>query len=127
MMAHCNHAIIWASTARAEIMMHDLSVHHHPVHPLFLPKDQHGAAEYALSKEQIEFFHEYGYLKGIRILSDEQVEVLRHELAGLLEARAEERDLFYEYKSNESGDPNHVLFHALGAWRIAPDSFDLYS
>ena len=77
--------------ARAEIMTQDLSVHHHPVHPLFLPTDQCAAAEYALSKEQIEFFHEYGYLKGIRILSDEQVEVLRSELAGLLtrEAKSE--------------------------------------
>jgi len=68
-------------------MTQDLSVHHHPVHPLFLAKDQHAAAEYELSKEQVEFFHEYGYLKGIRILSDEQVEVLRSELAGLLDAR----------------------------------------
>jgi len=106
-------------------MMQDLSVHHHPVHPLFLPTNQCAAAEYALSNEQLEFFHEYGYLKRIRILSDEQVEVLRGELAGLLDARGEERDLFYEYNSNESGDPNHVLFHALGAWRIAPGFHDL--
>lgn len=114
-----------ACTAGIKIMTQDLSAHHHPVHPLFLPKDQRAAAEYELSNEQIEFFHEYGYLKGIRILSDEQVEVLRHELAGLLDAGGEERDLFYEYNSNESGDPNHVLFHALGAWRIAPGFHDL--
>src|ERR1700730_15128796 len=98
----------------------DLSLHHHPAHPHFLPARERAAADYSLSNKQIEFFHEQGYLKGIRILSDEQVEVLRDELAGLLDARGEERDLFYEYNSNESGDPNHVLFHALGAWRIAP-------
>jgi len=51
-------------------MTQDLSLHHHPVHPLFLPTDQFAAADYELSKEQIEFFQEYGYLKGIRILSD---------------------------------------------------------
>src|ERR1700746_2288281 len=102
--------------------MQDLSVHHHPVHSRFLPTDQRAAAEYALSNEQIEFFHARGYLKGIRILSDEQVEVLRDELTRLLDPSDlalsdEERELFYEYNSNESGNPNHVLFHALGAWR----------
>src|ERR1700735_5890663 len=106
-------------------MIEDLSLHHQPVHSLCLPTDRCAAAEYALCKEQIEFFNEYGYLKGVRISSDEQVEVLRLELAGLLDARVEERDLFYEYNSNESGDPNHVLFHALGAWRIAPGFHDL--
>src|SRR5438445_1198191 len=125
MMAHCNHAIIWAGTARAKIVMQDLSVHHHPVHSRFLPTDPCAAAEYALCNEQIAFFHEHGYLRGVRILSDEQVEVLRGELARLFDASVEERDLFYEYNSNESGDPNHVLFHALGAWRIAPGFHDL--
>jgi hypothetical protein len=105
--------------------MQDLSVHHRPVNSPFLATDQCFAAGYELCEEQIEFFHEYGYLKGVRILSDEQVEVLRRELAGLLDAQVEERDLFYEYNSNESGDPNHVLFHALGAWRIAPGFHDL--
>src|SRR5207244_3953742 len=47
------------------------------------------------------------------------------ELARLLEAQRDERELFYEYNSNESSDPNHVLFHALGAWRITPGVHDL--
>src|ERR1700681_3788250 len=106
-------------------MVQDLSLHHHPVSSLFLTTDQREAAGRTLSEGQIEFFHEYGYLKGVRILSDEQVEVLRNELARLLDAQVEERDLFYEYNSNESGDPNHVLFHALGAWRITPGFHDL--
>jgi ectoine hydroxylase-related dioxygenase (phytanoyl-CoA dioxygenase family) len=33
--------------------------------------------------------------------------------------------LFYEYHSNESKDPNTVIFHALGAWRIMPGFHDL--
>ena len=64
-------------------MVQDLSLHHHPVSSLFLTTDQCDAAGRTLSEEQIEFFHEYGYLKGVRILSDEQVEVLRNELARL--------------------------------------------
>src|SRR5437588_7423717 len=35
------------------------------------------------------------------------------------------RDLFHEYHSNESTDPNRVLFHALGAWRVLPGFHDL--
>jgi hypothetical protein len=34
-------------------------------------------------------------------------------------------DLFYEFHSNESAEPSTVLFHALGAWRIAPGFHDL--
>jgi len=64
-------------------------------------------------------------LRRVRILSDEQVEALRQELARLLDASPEERGLFYEYNSNESTESQHVLFHALGAWRIAPGFHDL--
>jgi ectoine hydroxylase-related dioxygenase (phytanoyl-CoA dioxygenase family) len=35
------------------------------------------------------------------------------------------RELFHEYHSNESTDPNRVVFHALGAWRIMPGFHDL--
>jgi ectoine hydroxylase-related dioxygenase (phytanoyl-CoA dioxygenase family) len=33
--------------------------------------------------------------------------------------------LFYEFHTNESRDPNAVLFHALGAWRITPGFHDV--
>ncbi|HXB45399.1 MAG TPA: phytanoyl-CoA dioxygenase family protein, partial [Puia sp.] len=34
-------------------------------------------------------------------------------------------ELFYEFNSNESADANKVLFHALGAWRIATAFHDV--
>jgi ectoine hydroxylase-related dioxygenase (phytanoyl-CoA dioxygenase family) len=105
-------------------MIHDLSLEHQPVSSLF-PAVNDRTAEYELQPKQVEFFNEYGYLSGVRILSDEQVEALREELTRLLEASPEVRGLFYEYNSNESSDPSHVLFHALGAWRIAPGFHDL--
>ena len=59
-------------------MAEDLSKHHYPVGKLFR---RACAAEdwerYRLSEEQVEFFHENGYLKGVRILKDEQVDALR--------------------------------------------------
>jgi ectoine hydroxylase-related dioxygenase (phytanoyl-CoA dioxygenase family) len=107
------------------LMTQDLSLEHSPISSLFPNGNHRTIAEYELRSEQVDFFREYGYLSGLRILSDEQVEVLRQELARLLDASGEDRELFYEYHSNESTDPNHVLFHALGAWRITPGFHDL--
>lgn len=106
-------------------MTRDLSATHHPIGSLFPEVDQRAMKRYELSAERVEFFHAHGYLSGVRILSDEQVEALRQDLAGLMAASAEDRELFYEYHSNESTDPEHVLFHALGAWRIAQGFHDL--
>lgn len=78
-----------------------------------------------LTPEQIAFFHEQGYLSGIRILSDEQVEILRTELARLMDPAHPGHSLFYEFHSNESSNSATVLFHALGAWRIEPGFHDI--
>jgi hypothetical protein len=58
-------------------MIHDLSVEHHPISSLFPDVNHRTLAEYKLHRKQVDFFHEYGYLSGVRILSDEQVEALR--------------------------------------------------
>lgn len=104
----------------------DLSRHHSPITQLFkTPECVDGWKAYRLSGDQIEFFHTHGYLAGIRALTDEQIEWLRTELAGLIDPAHPAHDLFYEFHSNESSDPSKVLFHALGAWRIAPGFHDL--
>lgn len=106
--------------------MKDLSVEHVPVGDLLdATSDPNGWERFRLSEEQVEFFNEYGYLKGIRMLTDEQVEALREELTELMDPTNPSHELFYEFHSNESADPNTVLFHALGAWRIAPGFHDL--
>lgn len=107
-------------------MIEDLSVYHHPIGSLFrLPGTREEWQQYRLSDEQIAFFHENGYLPGIRILTDEQVEQLREELDTLMDSSHPWHHLFYEYHSNESKDPNTILFHALGAWRITPGFHDI--
>ena len=102
-------------------MQQDLSIYHQPISNLFsLPASVEQWSQYRLTDEQVRFFHENGYLAGVRILDDGQVETLREQLKDLMTPSHEGRALFYEFHSNESLDPNKVLFHALGAWRIQP-------
>src|SRR5713226_3536144 len=107
-------------------MTTDLSKYHGPIGNLFTaPQTIENWQQYWLTEKQIEFFHTNGYLAGVRVLDDEQIEVLRAELAELIDPDHPGHDLFYEFHSNESADPSTVLFHALGAWRITPGFHDL--
>jgi len=81
--------------------------------------------QYRLSKEQIDFFNENGYLAGVKMLEEEQVEQLRKELNELADTQHPGHGLFYEFHSNESADPRTILFHALGAWRITAGYHDV--
>ncbi|MFN2579259.1 MAG: phytanoyl-CoA dioxygenase family protein [Pyrinomonadaceae bacterium] len=107
-------------------MISDLSERHQPITGLFeLSLRFEEWDQFGLSKQQIDFFHANGYLAGIRVLSEEQIRVLRDELAQVIDPDHPAHDLFYEFHSNESTDPSRVLFHALGAWRITPGFHDL--
>jgi ectoine hydroxylase-related dioxygenase (phytanoyl-CoA dioxygenase family) len=64
-------------------------------------------------------------LAGVRILTDEQIERLRRELEPLFQPRHEGHEFWYEYHTNESPNPDKVLFHALCAWRITPGFHDI--
>src|SRR5262252_7724696 len=100
-------------------VVQDLSTFHNPVGTMFSPQLSRDPGCFRLSEDQVSFFHERGYLTGLRVLTDEQVEILRRELADLTDSKHPGHELFYEYHSNESRAADHVLFHALGAWRIA--------
>ncbi len=103
-------------------MIDDLSKHHGPITSLFNAENW---SQHRLSDDQIEFFHTNGYLAGIRLLNDEQIEALRLELTALSDPGNPGNELFYEFHTNESTDPSSVLFHALGAWRIGAGFHDL--
>jgi ectoine hydroxylase-related dioxygenase (phytanoyl-CoA dioxygenase family) len=104
----------------------DLSKCHEPVSDfVHLPQNAAEWNAYRLSDEQVAFFHENGYVAGVRVLDNQQVDTLRHELQGLVDPQHPGNHLFYEYHSNESADPAQILFHALGAWRITPGFHDI--
>jgi ectoine hydroxylase-related dioxygenase (phytanoyl-CoA dioxygenase family) len=107
-------------------MIEDLSKYHRPVSNLFpWPAAAPELARLRLTDQQLEFYKTNGYLAGIPMLNDAQLEVLRAELAQLIDPSYPGKQLFYEYHSNESSDPARTLFHALGAWRVAPGFHDL--
>lgn len=105
-------------------MADDLSLVHGPVTGLF-ERALRCAQHYRLSESEVAFYRENGYLAGIRMLSDEQVTVLRGELAELMRPGHRGNEFWHEYHVNESGDPDNRLFHALGAWRIGSAFHDL--
>lgn len=104
-------------------MSTDLAQRHDFVGDLF--SVHRDAAALRLSEEQVRFYEEQGYLAGLRVLSDEQVDALRAELVDFFQPGHVGQELWYEYHTNESTDPSTVLFHALGAWRLRPGFHDL--
>ena len=108
------------------VMRSDLSAYHSPISNVF-PQPANASAweAYRLTKQQTDFFHAHGYLAGIRLLTDQQIQVLRRELGELIDPNHPGHQLFYEFHSNEAVDPATVLFHALGAWRISAAFHDL--
>ncbi len=107
-------------------MVEDLSKFHHPV-STFLghPFTKNEEPQYRISQDQIDFYHANGYLSGVRVLTDHQIDQLCAELAELVDPSHPGNSLFYEFHTNESPDPSRVLFHALGAWRISPGFHDV--
>jgi len=103
----------------------DLAEEHKLISKLFKqPKNKEEWDQYRLSDEEVSHFHEQGYVAGIQLLNDAQVEVLRNDLDEILNPEHPAHHLFYEFHSNESENPNSVLFHSLGHWRITDGFHD---
>ena len=104
----------------------DLSLKHGPIGNLFeCQATTEQRQSWMLTDEQLSFFQEHGYVVGPQILNQRQIDHLRTELTMLTEPGHPGSEFWYEYNTNESKDPSRVLFHALGAWRIAMGMHDI--
>ncbi|CAF3246111.1 unnamed protein product [Rotaria socialis] len=121
----------------------DLSYLSKPIGDLFgqLPVSPDDYSRSFLSEDQIVFYKANGYLTQVRVLTDEQCNRIIDEYKKFLlwnhnhdnsEGNHEshcldfpEKSLLYEYHSNKSNDPNNIVTHMLGHWRISPLFHDL--
>lgn len=105
----------------------DLSFVHKPVSKVFLEEvvTPENIEKYKLSDDQVEFYRDYGYVADVKILSDNQCDILCEELEDISHPEYHKKDLWYEFHSNESTDPDTVLLHALGAWRMTHGFHDI--
>jgi ectoine hydroxylase-related dioxygenase (phytanoyl-CoA dioxygenase family) len=104
----------------------DLSRYHELVSDLFKkPSSPEEWEQYKLTDEQVNFFHENGYLSNVKLLEEWQVDALNAELAEITDPQHPGNHLFYEFHSNESANPDAVLFHALGGWRVTEGLHDV--
>lgn len=107
-------------------MFADLSTRHELVSDLFrLPSDRAGWDRLRLSDAQVAQYREQGYVSKVRLLTAAQCDDLCEQLLPLMDAQHPGHELFHEFHTNESSTPDTVLFHALGAWRIATGFHDL--
>jgi len=90
---------------------------HEPVTDLF-PRPGDDRSPWALSEEQLSFFHEYGYVKGGRVLEEDQIEALREGLETIRLGENPRTEELYEIDEDYRRAPEKNLFHLLGAWLI---------
>ncbi|XP_065179341.1 uncharacterized protein LOC135809835 [Sycon ciliatum] len=83
--------------------------------------------QFRLSPSDVQRYHRDGYISNVRVLSEEQCDRLLDDYSLFLDEENphEGHGFFYEYHRNQSGDPNNVLLHTLGHWRITQLFHDL--
>lgn len=104
----------------------DLADTHRLITTMFTrPQTREEWEPYRLSDEQVDHFHEYGYVSGIKMLDMTQIEILNNDLAQIRDPKHPAHHLFYEFHSNESTNDNSILFHSLGHWRVSKGFHDV--
>jgi len=78
-----------------------------------------------LSDEQVDQFWEQGYLAGVPVLSQEDCAQLLEDIETFRGGDHPGHGYLYEFHANQTGDPDRVLMHSLGHWRLTQGFHDL--
>jgi len=104
----------------------DLANYSQAVSKMFIwPTSKSEWAKYRLSDEQISHFETNGYVANIKLLDEDQVDQLNEELKVIMDVDSPVHDLLYEFHTNESEDPDRIIFHSLGHWRMTQGFHDI--
>jgi len=103
----------------------DLAQWHAPLTDLFPRAEAGQEARWKLSDEQVARFHAEGYLAGVPMLDERQIEALRADVEAVFEPGHEGQAYWYEYRANASTEPGLRLLHGSGQWRVRPAFHDL--
>jgi len=91
-------------------------------------KDSADWNQWKLSSSQVEQYWRDGFLSDIPILTPEQCDLILQEYNYYTggECSHPGRDLLYEFHANQTpDDPNNILIHVLGHWRLSEAFHDL--
>ena len=92
----------------------DLSKVHQLVSDLFRwPDTPEEWKQYELNKEQVDFFNKNGFVSGIKLLDEKQIETIKSELTAIADPGHPGHELFYEFHSNESTDPSTIIISCI--------------
>ncbi|XP_041373791.1 phytanoyl-CoA dioxygenase, peroxisomal-like isoform X2 [Gigantopelta aegis] len=106
----------------------DWSTVDQPIGELFTPiEDKSAWSDFLLSDQQVAQFWKDGFLSNIRLLSEEQCDRIIADYKYFIgsDEKHPGMEMMYEYSSNQSGDPDNVLMHGLGQWRLTKLFHDL--
>ncbi|XP_045209550.2 phytanoyl-CoA dioxygenase domain-containing protein 1-like isoform X1 [Mercenaria mercenaria] len=105
----------------------DYSTVHKPLGALTDGKQtQFDWSRFKFSQDQVDKFWKDGFLLNVPVLTHKQCDLLLEDYKYFLgEEKHLGMDMLYEYHSNQSGDPDNVLMHALGHWRLTKHFHDL--
>ena len=89
------------------------------------PQNKSEWDQYRLSQEQVDQFNTHGFVSNIKLLEEEHVDQLNEELKIIMDVNNPLHDLLYEFHTNESEDPDRIIFHSLGHWRMTAGFHDV--
>ena len=132
------------SSATSSSSVPDLSYVSEPMgalYPLFAPTRE-TLSPFLLTAEQLAFYSANGYISNLPCLTSEQCDAILAHYRQFLQWEQDEDnegsssdshsqrrhpglELFHEFHTNQTGDPQNVLCHGLGQWRVSPLFHDL--
>ena len=78
-----------------------------------------------ITDDQVTQFWEQGYLAGVHVLSQADCDLLLEDIETFRGGDHPGHGYLYEFHANQTGDPNRVLMHSLGHWRLTKGFHDL--